>query len=102
MQTLKNPRPSRYSARNMAKPVNFYCAAPGAKSVYLVGDFNEWDPTALAMSRQVDGAWFAQVPLCHGHHRYFFVVDGKPTLDPKATGMARNEANEEVSLVAVS
>ena len=91
-----------YSARNMAKPVNFYCAAPEAKAVYLVGDFNDWDPTSLPMERRVDGWWFLQVPLPHGHHRYRFLVDGQPVLDPQATGAARNEAKEEVSLVAVS
>jgi hypothetical protein len=50
----------------------------------------------------VDGWWFIQVPLTHGHHQYRFVVDGKPMLDPHAAGVARNERNEEVSLVAVS
>lgn len=102
MNTLENRRTKRYSAKSMTKPVNFYCAAPGATSVYLVGDFNEWDRSALAMSRQVDGSWFAQVPLCHGHHRYLFIVDGKPRLDPTATGVTHNEADEAVSLMAVS
>ena len=91
-----------YSAREMAKPVNFYCAAPGAKSVTLAGDFNEWDPSSLPMKRRVDGCWFLQVPLTHGHHRYRFLVDGRPMLDPHATGVARDERNEEFSLVAVS
>jgi len=90
------------SARGMTKPVNFYCAAPRAKSVYLAGDFNAWDFRSLPMERRVDGWWFRQVPLPHGHHRYRFLVDGKPVLDPQATGVARNERNEEVSLVAVS
>jgi hypothetical protein len=31
-----------------------------------------------------------------------FLVDGKPTLDPRAQGVAPNEANEKVSLLAVS
>jgi len=39
---LERPTPSPYSARNMAKPVNFYYASPEAKSVSLVGDFNDW------------------------------------------------------------
>ena len=91
-----------YSAKNMTKPVNFYCAAPGAKSVSLVGDFNDWDPTSAPMRQQVDGWWFLQVPLTHGHHQYRFLVDGKSMLDPRAAGIAHNERNEEVSLVAVS
>jgi 1,4-alpha-glucan branching enzyme len=103
MDTLQaNPHSTAYSAREMTKPVNFYCAAPRAKSVTLAGDFNDWDPASLPMERRVDGWWFLQVPLAHGHHQYQFLVDGTPMLDPRATGVARNECNEEVSLVAVS
>jgi 1,4-alpha-glucan branching enzyme len=91
-----------YSAKNMIKPVNFYCAAPGAKSVNLVGDFNDWDPTSDPMEQRVDGWWFLQVPLTHGHHQYRYLVDGKSMLDPRAAGTAHNERNEEVSLIAVS
>ena len=54
------------------------------------------------MNRQIDGSWSAQIDLHHGHHRYQFVIDGKPTLDPRANGVVRNEANERVSLNAVS
>jgi hypothetical protein len=54
------------------------------------------------MHRQPDGTWFTQLALNHGHHHYWFVVDGKPTLDPRAQGTGRNEMNEKVSLVAVS
>lgn len=97
-----NPSKTCYSAKNMAKPVNFYCAAPAARSVCLVGDFNCWNPASLPMTRRVDGWWFRQVPLTHGCHLYRFLVDGKPMLDPRATGTARDEADEEVSLVAVS
>lgn len=84
------------------KPINFYCAAPRAKAVFLVGDFNDWNPTSLPMERRPDGCWFAQVPLQHGHHQYRFLVDGQPTLDPMATGVAHSDANEEISLIAVS
>lgn len=92
----------RYSAKKMAKPVNFICMAPTARQVTLIGDFNDWDPAAYPMKRQPDGAWLLQVPLHHGHHHYQFLVDGKPTLDAKAQGIARNEKNEKVSLIAVS
>ena len=91
-----------YSARNMTKPVNFFCAAPLAQSVYIVGDFNGWDSTAHPMRRGVDGSWSIQVQLTHGHHRYRFLVDDKPVLDPRGTGIARDELNEKVSLLAVS
>jgi 1,4-alpha-glucan branching enzyme len=88
--------------RRTTKPVNFYFAAPSAQSVYLTGDFNGWDPTTHPMRRRVDGWWFIEVQLRHGHHRYRFLVDGHPVLDPQSTGIARDEHNEQVSLVAVS
>ena len=94
--------PDRYSARKMTKPVNFVCVAPEARQVYLLGDFNNWNPTAHPMNRQPDGAWLLQVQLNHGHHHYRFLVDGKPTLDPRAQGIARDQKGEKVSLIAVS
>lgn len=96
------PSLNRYSAKKMSKPVNFICEAPAARTVSLVGDFNDWDASAFPMKRQPDGNWLIQVPLHHGHHHYQFLVDGKPTLDPRAQGIARNEQNEKVSLIAIS
>jgi 1,4-alpha-glucan branching enzyme len=98
--TQNNPETARYSAKNSIKPVYFYCNAPRAKLVELAGDFNHWHP--LPMQRSVDGCWLAQVQLCHGHHQYRFLVDGKPTLDLHATGVVRDEHGEQVSLLAVS
>ena len=97
-KSLSNP----YSARNTARPVNFYCSAPGARSVFLVGEFNAWNRISHPMQKRDDGCWFIQMQLHHGHHQYQFIVDGQPFLDPQGTGMARNERNERVSLVAVS
>ena len=95
-------RLNRYSAKTHVKPINFYCNAPEAAAVFLAGDFNDWNPTAVPMEKQHDGTWFAQVQLNHGHHHYLFLVDGKPVLDPRAQGIGRNELNEKVSLIAVS
>ncbi len=89
-----------YSASNSLRPTNFYCSAPGARFVCLAGDFNHWHP--VAMHRRADGWWFIQLELPHGHHRYHYLVDGRPTLDPQASGRARDDNNQPVSLVAVS
>jgi 1,4-alpha-glucan branching enzyme len=86
----------------MAKPVGFYYANPGAKSVNLMGDFNRWHPNAHRMRRREDGWWFIEVPLTHGHHPYLFMVDGVPTLDPRATGTAQVDGFPKASLIAVS
>lgn len=73
-----------------------------ARSVSVIGDFNNWDPAAHPMTQGVDGAWRAHIPIAHGHHHYLILVDGKPTLDPQSNGVARNEKNEKVSVLAVS
>ena len=93
---------SPYSAKRTRHHVTFFCHAPGAERVCLVGDFNEWQSTANPMQRMPDGNWLASLELTHGHHQYLFLVDGRPVLDPKASGIARNDRKERVSLVAVS
>lgn len=82
--------------------VNLFCDAPAARSVSVIGDFNDWQPAATPMQRMPDGRWMVSLDLAHGYHQYLFLVDGRPMLDPNATGRARNERNEPVSLIAVS
>ena len=54
------------------------------------------------MNRRLDGSGSTKIELHHGPHRYQFLIDGKPSLDPRANGVVRNEQNERVSLIAVS
>jgi 1,4-alpha-glucan branching enzyme len=91
-----------YSAHRNLRAMNFVCAAPEAKSVSLVGDFNAWNPASNPLSRGPDGVWTLRIELRHGHHRYAFLVDGNLLLDPKAMGVARDDQNRRVSLIAVS
>jgi 1,4-alpha-glucan branching enzyme len=92
----------RYSAKWNLHRANFFCDAPEAQTVSLVGDFNDWNPDATPMARQPDGRWMASLDLSHGYHQYMFLVDGKPVLDPNGTGKTRNAQNQMVSLLAVS
>jgi len=73
MRSSQSNRPhDRYSARNMSKPINFFCVAPEAETVSVVGDFNDWHANHHPMERQADGSWHLRVPLHHGHHHYHF------------------------------
>ena len=92
----------RYSAKRSLHHADFFCQAPLAKQVSLVGDFNDWDPDVTPMIRQPDGRWMASVELRHGYHEYVFLVDGKRMLDPLASGKTRDARNNFVSLLAVS
>ena len=99
--TIERPG-GTHSANTPLKALIFYCAAPEAQSVHLMGDFNNWNPTSLPMERRSDGGWFLQVSLAQGEHQYQFLVDGVPTLDPNASGQARNAHYAEVSVIAVA
>ena len=92
----------RYSAKNTVVAVNFMCVAPEAKEVVIVGDFNGWDPSVSAMRQAPDGSWHGSFPIHSGHHRYQFLVDGVPQLDPRATGVVKMEDESKASLLSVS
>ena len=51
---------------------------PGARSVHVVGSFNDWAPVSLPLQdRDHDGVWQAVAVLPAGTHEYMFVVDGE-------------------------
>lgn len=106
VQVTMNRSPSRsrrgLQSHAVVKPINFFCNAPQAESVSVVGDFNQWQPSANPMEKQLDGSWQASVDMKHGHHRYAFWVDGVLTLDPKALGITRDDLDNRVSLLSVS
>jgi len=91
--------PRNYLKRNLHH-ATFFCVAPKAQHVALIGDFNDWQPAP--MRRMPDGQWIATLELPHGCHQYLFLVDDQPVLDPNASGQARNGRNELVSLIAIS
>lgn len=68
------------------EPVQFVLVAPDARSVAVVGDFNDWgltDGALVATNR--DGVWSVTAPVPAGVHRYAFLVNGKQWVaDPSA------------------
>jgi hypothetical protein len=60
------------------RPVRFVLVAPEAATVFLVGDFNDWDPRATPLVRSdPGGVWTAAVPLKPGLYQYSYLVDGR-------------------------
>jgi hypothetical protein len=55
--------------------VLFVMPAPNAKSVAVLGTFNNWEPTPLTENK--DGIWTASLTLPPGRYEYAFVVDGR-------------------------
>jgi hypothetical protein len=65
------PRPPR-----AGEPVSLHLLAPGARTVAVVGDFNDWDPLVHLLVAQPDGWWTIELALPAGHYQYDFWVDG--------------------------
>jgi hypothetical protein len=84
--------------------VQFVFVAPTARSVSLVGDFNNWEmdatPLAAGPARSV---WTVQLRLPNGRHRYAFVVDDSTwAADPAAPPAAGDDFGMPSSVVTVT
>lgn len=83
-------------------PVQFVLVMPGARTVALVGDFNDWDMRAVPLEASGDGVWTVMVPLAPGRYRYTFVVDGSRWItDPGAPGGADDDFGRPNSVITV-
>lgn len=71
------------------QPTQFILTDATAKSVSLIGDFNDWDAGATPMVYDsTHAAWSVTVPLIPGLHQYQFLVDGtRHVNDPVAPQM---------------
>ncbi len=66
--------------------VRFAIQIPNAKSVSLLGDFNQWEQTHL--TRYANDLFAMEMPLPAGSYAYGFLVDGKEFI-PDVSGQTR-------------
>lgn len=93
--------PARPESARAGEAVRFTLAAPSARRVSLVGDFNGWDPTATTL-QQRDGMWTVVIPVTPGRHQYGFVVDGTQWIaDPAAAQSADSDFGTRNSVMYV-
>lgn len=78
-------RPASAGVRVEEDEVIFTIRAAGAQQVYLVGDFNNWNPTVERMEKDGD-TFIISLFLVEGSYRYKFVVDGVWMVDPDNPG----------------
>jgi len=84
-------------------PVQFVLVAPEARSVAVVGDFNNWGlgDTALVAENH-NGVWSVSAPVPAGVHRYAFIVNGKQWVaDPTAPRAASDDFGQPSSALVV-
>lgn len=78
--------------------VQFVLVDPAAKQVSVVGDFNDWNPTANPL-QSVGGVWSSVAVVTSGRHDYAFVVDGKWISDPAAPRAPADELSGGYSVL---
>lgn len=88
------------SARGGSR-VRFSLAAPSARTVSLVGDFDGWNPTAIPM-RLDEGRWVVDVRLPPGRHVFAYAVDGGLRVDPAAPRAVEDDFGVPSSVIVVS
>lgn len=83
--------------------MQFVLVAPEAKSVSVVGNFNDWDTSAMPLARATSGGvWSISIPLTAGRHEYAFVVDGtRWVADPTAPRALGDDFGAPSSVVTV-
>ena len=60
---------------NQHGDIEFRFYHPEARDVYLVGDFNDWNPTATKMAREENGEWVVTLTLPDGYYEFKYLAD---------------------------
>ena len=85
-----------------AKEVTFTFHGEKGKSVYVAGEFNNWDPTAKKLAFKArQGLYTASVKLAAGSYQYKFVVDGTWCADPENATFVANDQGTFNSVIEV-
>jgi 1,4-alpha-glucan branching enzyme len=89
-------------AKASTPAIEFTLSAPEAKEVFLVGDFNDWNPTEYRLRRYKDGIYKKKLQLKPGRYQYLFRVDGEWRPDPDHSERISNPFGSENSVITVS
>ncbi len=92
---------TKEAAKPSKKKAAFKLRAPEASQVFVVGCFNEWNPTATPLMQEEEGTWTCALMLEPGEHEYRFVVDGAWWDDPAALERRPNEFGSENCIIIV-
>ena len=100
VSTVARKKPGRKAVPG--KDVVFTYHAEKGKSVYVAGEFNNWDPTAKQLvwkARQ--GIYTTTMKLPFGTYQYKFVIDGIWCADPENADSVANDQGTFNSVITV-
>ena len=68
----------------------FGLLAPQARSVFLAGNFNQWNLSSHPLKKDKRGIWKISLPLNPGRYEYRFFVDKQWQNDPYCSSLVEN------------
>lgn len=75
---------------------------PDQSRVFVVGDFNGWDPAALPLVKRANNTRSASVTLAPGRYAFrYFTADGEWFNDGEADAYEPNEHGSQNAIVVV-
>ena len=86
-------------AKTNKKRITFRLHAPDAKSVFVAGTFNNWNPQARRLRTNGKGSWSTWTNLSPGTYEYLFIIDGKWQEDPQCEDRCPNSHGSYNSLI---
>ncbi len=81
--------------------VTFRLRAKNGQSVYLTGEFNNWDPYMTPMQEESPGIYSVELQVSPGTYAYNYVVNGETIPDPWNYQQHLISTGELVSLLQV-
>ena len=81
--------------------INLKLNYPGAKEVYIAGDFNNWLQNQSSSMDNKNGSWSKRLNLTPGQYHYRFIVDGNWMTDPSNPLQEKNPFGEYDSLLKI-
>ncbi len=86
---------------NKTKECLFWIENKNACTIYIYGDFNNWNPFQFKLTRDGD-FWTIRLNLESGRYGYRFIIDfDKEILDPHNDNIKLNDQNEPISFFIV-
>ena len=95
------PKTGGKKKRKVIVSTEFTLAAPDAESVYLAGDFNDWNPAQYSMRKYKNGVCKKKLKLKPGRYEYQFIVDGKWQVDPENSDRHVNIHGTDNSVITI-
>jgi AMP-activated protein kinase-like protein len=93
----------RGPAAGTSRAVLLRLVAPASSTVTVVGDFNDWNPSATPLRPGGAGEWTVRLQLPPGRYRYTFLVDGREwQRDPTEPPAPDDDYGAPMSVITVS